>query len=606
MTFEIALVFLVIAGALYLFASQKLPLDITAFLTLVTVVAIPLVGDQPWLQARGIDLPAAFPTVAEGLSGFSSTATITVLAMFILSAGIERSGLIYLLGKRLFPLVGGSELRVLLMIAALVGLLSGVINNTAAVAVAIPLVLELARRGGLQASRLLIPVSFFGMLGGTLTLIGTSTNILVSSVLSQTPAFGRPLEMFEFTPLGLIVLATGLIYFLSVGRWLLPARDPIGLQGREKPGYLVELRVNEDSPLVGQSLTDADFMQRTGVELVKLVRGNSTHIDRAATLGVVGGDILVVRGQERQIADLIKNPVVTLLSDFGLSRMVRGDGYLVRLLLRDRDHFNGANAAQTDLWGLCRARLLGIETDSPESRRLADQPLHAGDIVLAEVSTTEVANLGTRTDVQVLAELRDDFDRARMWRAGGIVAAVVAGAALTPLPIVVTALAGVIAMVVTRCLSREDLYTGVSWQVIFLLSGVIPLGIAMTKSGAAAWLGELFAAQAITWHPVLVLMALYGVTTLLTEIVSNNASVVILIPVAVSIGQQLGIDVLPLCLAVMFAASTSFLSPVGYQTNTMIYGTGLYRFLDFARVGAPLNALLMVVTSLAIWVLWLR
>ncbi|MFP5415130.1 MAG: SLC13 family permease [Gammaproteobacteria bacterium] len=606
MTFEIALVFLVIAGALYLFASQKLPLDITAFLTLVTVVAIPLVGDQPWLQARGIDLPAAFPTVAEGLSGFSSTATITVLAMFILSAGIERSGLIYLLGKRLFPLVGGSELRVLLMIAALVGLLSGVINNTAAVAVAIPLVLELARRGGLQASRLLIPVSFFGMLGGTLTLIGTSTNILVSSVLSQTPAFGRPLEMFEFTPLGLIVLATGLIYFLSVGRWLLPARDPIGLQGREKPGYLVELRVNEDSPLVGQSLTDADFMQRTGVELVKLVRGNSTHIDRAATLGVVGGDILVVRGQERQIADLIKNPVVTLLSDFGLSRMVRGDGYLVRLLLRGRDHFNGANAAQTDLWGLCRARLLGIETDSPESRRLADQPLHAGDIVLAEVSTTEVANLGTRTDVQVLAELRDDFDRARMWRAGGIVAAVVAGAALTPLPIVVTALAGVIAMVVTRCLSREDLYTGVSWQVIFLLSGVIPLGIAMTKSGAAAWLGELFAAQAITWHPVLVLMALYGVTTLLTEIVSNNASVVILIPVAVSIGQQLGIDVLPLCLAVMFAASTSFLSPVGYQTNTMIYGTGLYRFLDFARVGAPLNALLMVVTSLAIWVLWLR
>ncbi len=606
MTLEIALVFLVVAGALYLFASQKLPLDIAAFLTLVTVVAIPLIGDQPWLRARGIDLPAAFPTVAEGLSGFSSTATITVLAMFILSAGIERSGLIYLLGKRLFPLVGSSELRVVLMIAVLVGLLSGVINNTAAVAVAIPLVLELARRGGLQATRLLIPVSFFGMLGGTLTLIGTSTNILAAALLRDTPAFGRQLTLFEFTHLGLIVLATGLIYFLSVGRWLLPARDPVELQGKEKPGYLVELRVTEDSPLVGRSLTDSGFMQRTGVELVKLVRGNSTHIDRAATMGIAGGDILLVRGQERQIADLIKNPVVTLLSDFGLSRMVRGDGYLVRLLLRDRDRFSGASAAQTDLWGLCRARLLGIETESPESRRLSGQPLHAGDIVLAEVSAASLAALGTRADVQVLEEFRDDFDRARMWRAGGIVAAVVAGAALTPLPIVVTALAGVIAMVVTRCLSREDLYTGVSWEVIFLLAGVIPLGIAMTKSGGAAWLGELFAAQAGTWHPVLVLMALYAVTTLLTEIVSNNASVVILIPVAVSISQQLGIDVLPLCLAVMFAASTSFLSPVGYQTNTMIYGTGLYRFLDFARVGAPLNALLMVVTSLAIWVLWIR
>jgi len=334
-TLEIALVFVVIAGALYLFASQKLPLDITAFLTLVTVVTIPLLGDQPWLRARGIDLPAAFPTVTEGLSGFSSTATITVLAMFILSAGIERSGLIYLLGKRLFPLVGGSELRIVLMIAALVGLLSGVINNTAAVAVAIPLVLELARRSGLQATRLLIPVSFFGMLGGTLTLIGTSTNILAAAILRDTPAFGRQLTLFEFSHLGLIVLATGLIYFLSVGRWLLPTRDPIELPGKDKPGYLVELRVNEDSPLVGHSLTDADFMQRTGVELVKLVRDNSIHIDRAATMGIAGGDILLVRGQERQIADLIKNPVVTLLSDFGLSRMVRGDGYLVRLLLRD-------------------------------------------------------------------------------------------------------------------------------------------------------------------------------------------------------------------------------------------------------------------------------
>lgn len=605
MTFEIALVFLVVAGALYLFASQRLPLDITAFLTLVTVVTIPLLGDSQWLRARGIDLPAAFPTVAEGLSGFSSTATITVLAMFILSAGIERSGLIYLAGKRLFPLVGGSELRVLLMIAALVGLLSGFINNTAAVAVAIPLVLELARRGGLQASRLLIPVSFFGMLGGTLTLIGTSTNILASSVLSQTPAFGRPLEMFEFTPLGLIVLATGLIYFLSVGRWLLPVRDPVALQGAEKPGYLVELKVNEDSPLVGQSLTEAGFLERTGVELVKLVRGNSSHIDRAATLGIAGGDILVVRGQERQIADLIKNPWVTLQSDFGLSRMVRGDGYLVRLLLRDRERFAGASAAQADLWGLCRARLLGIETASLAARRLADQPLHAGDIVLAEVSAAGLANLGTRREVLVLEEFRDDFDRARMWRAGGIVAAVIAGAALTPLPIVVTALAGLIAMVVTRCLTREDLYTGVSWEVIFLLAGVIPLGIAMTKSGGAAWLGELFATAATGWHPVLVVMALYAVTTLLTEVVSNNASVVILIPVAVAISQQLGIDVLPLCLAVIFAASTSFLSPVGYQTNTMIFGTGLYRFLDFARVGAPLNLLLMVVTSLAIWVLWI-
>lgn len=184
-------------------------------------------------------------------------------------------------------------------------------------------------------------------------------------------------------------------------------------------------------------------------------------------------------------------------------------------------------------------------------------------------------------------------------------AAVVLGAALTPLPIVATALMGVVAMVATGCIDREDMYTGVSWPVIFLLAGVIPLGIAMTKSGAADLLAGLLAGQAGGWHPILVLMALYLVTTLLTELVSNNASVVILVPVAISLGHILQIDIFALVLAVMFAASTSFLSPIGYQTNTMIFGTGLYRFTDFAKVGAPLNLLLMVVTSLGIWWLWL-
>jgi len=191
MTVEIALVFLIVVGALVLFASEKLPLDVAALLILATVMVVPLVGHSPLLLARGIDLEAAFPTVSEGLSGLSSRATVTVLAMFILSAGVQRSGLIHVLGKRLFPLVGGSELRQLLIIALLVGPISGFINNTAAVAVTMPLVIEMARRGGFSAARLLLPLSFFGMLGGTLTLVGTSTNILASSILAEEHAFGR-------------------------------------------------------------------------------------------------------------------------------------------------------------------------------------------------------------------------------------------------------------------------------------------------------------------------------------------------------------------------------------------------------------------------------
>ncbi len=604
MTVEIALVFTIIAAALYLFASEKLPLDVTAILILITLIAIPLLFHSQWLLDRGVDLEAAFPTVREGLSGLSSTATVTVLAMFILSAGIQRSGLIHVLGKRLFPLVGSSELRMILIIAALVGLISGFINNTAAVAVAIPLILDMARRLKMQASRLLMPVSFFGMLGGTLTLIGTSTNILASSILAEREDFGRQIGMFEFTHLGLIVLGVGLVYFITVGRWLMPKRDLVRL-GNDEERFIIELGITADSPLVDQTLEDREFALKASVEVLKLVRGDTVHIKRAERVHLRADDIIQVHAELRQVMDLIKSDEVRVLSVSGEAGAVRGDGVLVRVLLRNPDVFEDRQARDAKFWDRYKARLIGIEAESLEANRIADESLDVGTIALLDLSRTALSRLREVEDLVVLEESQDDFDRKKMWLAGGIMAAVVLGATLTPLPIVVTALLGVVVMVATGCVNRDDMYTGVSWPVIFLLAGVIPLGIAMTKSGAADLLAGLLAGQAAGWHPILVLMALYLVTTLLTEIVSNNASVVILVPVAIALGEILQIDMFALVLAVMFAASTSFLTPIGYQTNTMIYGTGLYRFTDFAWVGAPLNLLLMVVTSTSIWWLWL-
>lgn len=605
MTVEIALVYLIIAAALYLFASEKLPLDITALLILITLMVIPILGQHQWLLERGIDLPAAFPTVSEGLSGLSSTATVTVLAMFILSAGIQRSGLIHVLGNTLFPMVGNSELRMILIIAGLVGLMSGFINNTAAVAVAIPLVLDMARRLKMQASRLLLPVSFFGMLGGTLTLIGTSSNILASSILADTEEFSRQIGMFEFTHLGLIVLGVGLVYFLTIGRWLMPRRDAADLEIEKEHHFAVEMRIPEASRLIGQSLAENDFATRAGVEILRLVRKDRSHIKQAEAIRIQAGDLIQIRGGLRQITELNKSDRVEILSEFGEARRLRDDGQLVSVLLRNRKVFDGRSAGQIDIWHRYRARMLGLEKEEISSSRLADEELHPGALVLLEISKSALARLRRHPDLLVLEEFVDHFDRRRMWLAGGIVAGVVLGAALTPLPIVVTALIGIVAMGITGCVRQADLYDGVAWDVIFLLAGVIPLGIAMAKSGGADLLGALLATHAGSWHPILVLMALYALTTALTEMVSNNAAVVILVPVAIALGHQLGIDVFPLVLAVMFAASTSFLSPVGYQTNTMIYGTGLYKFTDFARVGAPLNVLLMVVTSISIWWLWI-
>ena len=604
MTVEIAIVFIVVAGALYLFASEKLPLDITALLILTTLIAIPLVFHSQWLLDRGVDLKAAFPTIAEGLSGLSSTATVTVLCMFILSAGIQRSGLVHVLGKLLFPLIGKSELRQLLIVALLVGPVSGFINNTAAVAMAIPLVLDMTRRSGFKASRMLLPVSFFGMLGGTLTVIGTSTNILASSILRNDPAFGRELGMFEFSHLGLIVLATGLVYFLTLGRWLLPRQDanPLGQDVEER--FVIELRIVKGSDLIGQTLRKSDFVTRSGVRVLKLVRGDKAHIKRAEETSLEEEDLLVVRATLRQIMDLIKADGIEVLSEFGEPRKVRGDGLLVPVLLRSRMIFTGRTAADVNFWNRYQGRLIGVDTETVKGRRLAEEKLHVGEIVLLEISQTALTKLRRHLDLVVLGQFEDDFDRRNMWIAGGIVAGVVSVATLTPLPIVVTAILGVVAMVVTGCIPKEEIYDGVSWDVIILLAGVIPLGIAMTKSGGADWIGGLIGVYAEGWHPVFVLMALYLVTTLLTELVSNNASVVILVPVAISLAEVLGLAPLPLVLAVMFAASTSFLTPVGYQTNTMIFGTGVLRFTDFARVGAPLNVLLLVVTCLSLWWLW--
>lgn len=605
MTVEIAIVFLVIGAALYLFATEKLPLDITALLILITLMVIPLVGHSPWLLERGIDLRSAFPTVSEGLSGLSSTATVTVLAMFILSAGIQRSGLIHLLGKKLFPLVGNSELRMMLIIALLVGLISGFINNTAAVAVAIPLVLDMCKRLKMQASRMLIPVSFFGMLGGTLTLIGTSTNILASSILKDRPEFGREIEMFEFTHLGLVVLGVGLIYFMTIGRLLLPKKDRIKLHDEEAGQFIVELFIPEESPLIGKSLEESGYAEFANIEIIKLSRADSNHIKRAQKVSVRAGDVIQVRARVRQVQDMIKGGNVDVMFDSDQTKKARGDGHIVRVLLRDRQRFSSRKASEANFWKKDQARLIGLETDELKEKCLGDEKLHVGEVVLLQLSNTSLNKLRRQPDVVLLEEHEDSFDKKKMMWAGGIVSAVVLSAALTPLPIVVTALIGIIAMVLSGCINKDDIYSGVSWDVIFLLAGVIPLGIAMTKSGGAEWLGGLLAIFASGWHPILVLMALYAVTTLLTEMVSNNASVVILVPVAIALADSLGIDIFPMVLAVMFAASTSFLSPIGYQTNTMIYGTGLYRFTDFAKVGAPLNVILMIVTSLGLYAFWI-
>ncbi len=597
LTVEIFLLFLVIAGALYLFVTEKFPIDMTAFLIMITLMLL------------GIIYPDSFPSVSEGLSGLASPATVTVLAMFILSAGVQRTGIIHQIGRRVFSFAGNSEIRQILAIAVLVAPISGFVNNTAAVAIMLPMVLDLAHRSGTAATKLLIPLSFFGMLGGTLTLIGTSTNILAVSMLEdmENP---REIGLFEFTNLGLIVLFVGFWYFIGIGRFLLPDRknkdEDSDSFHKDEDLFLTEVVV-EKGRLIGCTISSVKFEEKNDVEVIKLIREKKSFIKGLDRKKLLEGDILVLRAKEQRIIDLIKNENVKLLSNFDedARRRPAGMGKIIKIMLRGANAFHDRSLDEINFWRKYSASVVGLQVPDITSQRLGSMKLRVGQVLLVQASMASLQKIRFSRDFLLLETIEQEFNREKMWLSLGIVAAVVLVSAILSVPIVVSALAGVLAMVLTKCINIDDVYPSVNWEIIFLLAGVIPLGIAMQKTGAATFIASGITTVSFGAHPIVILMLFYLITTLLTEVISNNAAVALLVPIALSVASDLNQEPFALVLAVMFAASTSFLTPVGYQTNTMVYGSGNYKFSDFLKVGAPLNIILLFVTTFFIWFWWM-
>ncbi len=588
---DIVRVFVITIGALYLFTTERLPVDLTAITIMVTLMIFGLVSP------------------AEGVSGFSNSATITVMAMFVISAAIQKTGIIHTLGRMVFQFAGKNEFRQLLCIAAIIGPISGVINNTAAVAIMLPMVLDLTRRAKTSATKLLIPLSFISMAGGMLTLIGTSTNILASSILEEHEHF-EPLGMFEFSKLGIIVLGITILFFLVIGRFLLPQKrknEKTSELDAIESDFLIEIILQKGSRLIGKTLKNSKFLSKHDVKLVKLIRGKSAYLKDAMEKELKEGDVLMLMANQQRIIDLDNNEKddIKLLLDFDESRRkLPGSGQIVKVLVRASNVFRQRSLASIKFWKRFGAAVVGVHREDVSAKRLADMKLDAGEILLVKASRTALAELQRSDDLMIVESIDGEFNREKMWIAISIVFGVIAVAALGFLPIMVSALAGVVLLILTGCLDPSDLHRSVSWDVIFLLAGVIPLGIAMQTSGAADMIAEFLAESANFLPPILILGLFYVMTTIITEIVSNNASVVLLIPVAISVAEKLFLNPKAFVLAVMFAASTSFLTPVGYQTNTMVFGVGNYKFSDFIKVGAPLNALLAIITTLLITYFW--
>ena len=586
MGLEAILTLTVMLGAIALFATEKLPVDVIAVLALSTLVILGLVSPN------------------QALSGFANEATITVAGMFVLSAGLQRTGALATLG-RLFARVRW-QWAFLLLVMLTIAVVSAFVNNTAAVAVFLPLVLAATARNGLPPSKVLIPLSYAAQMGGVCTLIGTSTNLLVNSLAK---GLGHPgFSLFEFTSLGVACAVVGMLYLMIAGRWLLPERRSAELTETYELGkYITELRVMPKSPLIGRTVESAKLAETYGVFVLELLRGEEkVWSPRSETLAQ--GDVLLVRGDWSRLTDLKERARLELEPEFKLNdaQLQQGDRMLVEVMVAPSSRFVGQTLKALDFHWHYNATVLAIHRRGQVLRdKLRDVTLSVGDILLIVTSREEVRSLRDNTQVVVINEREEGSAlRRRAPLALAIMTTVIVASALGLMPIVISALIGSVAMVLTRCLSREEAYSAIDWRVIVLIAGVLPLGLALQTSGAAEFLATHTLGRVGDFGPLAVLAALYLLALVLSELMSNAAAAVLLVPIAYSTATALGYSPTPFLVAVTFAASTSFSTPVGYQTNTMVYNLGNYRFTDFMKVGIPLNLIFWVIGMIMIPLIW--
>ena len=589
MTLEIGFVLLLTIAAVVLFVTEKFSTDIVAILVMVVL-----------LVSRVL-------TPAEGLAGFANAATVTVGAMFVLSAGMFRSGAVNFVGRGLGRLARHSSGLMLFVLMVGVGVLSSFLNNTAAVAILIPVVIVVARRADTSPSKLLMPLSFASMFGGMCTVLGTSTNILASAISEQAGlgAFG----MFEFTKLGVIFFAVGVTYMMTVGRKLVPDHRGRGdlTTSFGLGDYLTDLILQADSKSVGKALESAPLVKDLGIEVLQIRRGEDTLRPTPETV-LCENDVLRIQGNLRTINELKDRAGVA----FGMSVKWRDedlqstDTRLVEAVVGPSSPLAGKSLAESRLRENFGASVLAVRQHGTlRHSEFENITLMPGDTLLIDVPNDQIEHLTEQRVFLVVSRAGiPRFNWPKAAKALAIVVSVVVVAATGLLPIVAAAATGALAMVLSRCISTDEAYGAIEWNVLFLLAGMLALGAAMEKTGASTMLAEGMVNAVGGFGPIALLAAFFGATMLLTEVMSNNATVALLLPIAITTAHSIDANPRTFMFAVVFAASSSFMTPVGYQTNTMIYGPGQYRFVDFVRVGAPLNLIFWILGVLLIPWFW--
>lgn len=590
MTFEIAIVFAVALGAVVLFATEKLPVDVVALLIMATLLVLGII------------------TAEEGIAGFSNKATVTVASMFVLSAALFKTGAVGYLGKITADIFRRSYWLGLVTVMVAVGFFSAFINNTPVVAVFIPILLGVAKEVNASSSKLLMPMSFASMFGGVCTLIGSSTNILVSSIAENNgqPAF----SMFEFAPLGVIFFAVGTVYMLTIGIRLIPDRRAEGdlIESFKLQEYITEIVLLENSTSAGLAIKDAPLVRDIELAIIEIQRGEETITVPPPEMKLEGGDILLVRCNLEEFKKIQEREGVRLKPEYKWQDedIQASDTKLVEAVIALNSTFIGKTLKELQFRENFNATVLALRHRGRLMReKIADTKLNAGDALLIEVKTDRYKQLQRNPSFVIVSEIeQENYRPEKLIPALAIVAGVILSATFGIFPIVISAVIGAVLLVLIGTLTMEEAYQAIEWRIIFLLAGVLSLGAALEKSGAAELISSNLVSTVGVFGLIALVSAFYILTSLFTEMMSNNATAVLLAPIAIATAASLGVSPRPFLVAVMFAASASFMTPVGYQTNTLIYGPGQYKFVDFLRVGTPLNILFWLIATICIPIFW--
>jgi di/tricarboxylate transporter len=580
----------ILVGAMFLFASEIVSVDIGALIVLLALVL------------TGVLTPE------EAVQGFANPAFLTVGAMFVLSAGLLRTGALTALSERVMVLSRGSERRLTLLLMVTVAVCSAFVNNTPVVVIFLPMVLSIANRSSILPSKVLIPLSYGAILGGTCTLMGTSTNILISSMVAGEGM--RPLGVFEFTGMGVLFAIVGITYIYFIGRRFLPSHGTVTTYGSGRlKEYLTEIEVPEGSPLCDRWADEvvADYASR--VQVFQIIRGEEIFWPPFAELRIRPGDAFLVKGEVNPLMNLIQSPEVALSPGVGGSDADAGnlrEMALAELVISPNSPLMGESLRNIRFPERYGVQALAIQRHGSHLReKVSEIPLRVGDVLLVLGGEAALNRLGAAPEFILLEEVREVMvNRKRSWVALTVLGMVVLLAATNVLSILTAALAGAVVMVLTGCLVAREAYRAIDKSVLVLIAGSLSLGTALEKTGAASLLADRLV-DLVGWGgPVAVLSGFYLLTVLLTEVMTNTAAAAVMLPIAVSTAAGLDVNPRSFIVAILFGASASFATPIGYQTNTFVYGPGGYSFTDFIRVGLPLQLTLWLLASLVIPILW--